>query len=79
MSHFEDAKKSLVKAFANGELKNKVYRKICIELVEAPLMRHLADSTNGNQAKTARILGLNRSTVRKMAERSGVLKLFLAR
>ena len=40
-----------------------------IEEVERPLIAHLLKRTQGNQTKTAQILGINRNTLRRKIEK----------
>jgi len=53
------------------ELDTKAYRgkdgvlyKSVIESIEKPLLEHILERTEGNQLKAARILGINRNTMR---------------
>ncbi len=43
-----------------------------IPKVERPLLKILLQQTNWNQQKTARILGINRNTLRKKIETLGL-------
>jgi DNA-binding protein Fis len=42
----------------------KIYRQ-ALELLERPLLTHVLTMTGGNQLRAARLLGLNRNTLRK--------------
>jgi two-component system, NtrC family, nitrogen regulation response regulator GlnG len=42
----------------------RLYRQ-AVELLERPLLRHVLAMTGGNQLRAARLLGLNRNTLRK--------------
>jgi DNA-binding protein Fis len=53
----------------------RIYRQ-ALELLERPLLRHVLAMTGGNQLRAARVLGLNRNTLRK---RCRELKLALPR
>lgn len=46
-----------------NEKKGVLYRAI-LEVVERPLFEHILERTEGNQLKAARILGVNRNTIR---------------
>lgn len=46
-----------------GEKRGVLYKAI-LEKVEKPLIEHLLERTEGNQLMAARILGLNRNTLR---------------
>ncbi len=49
-----------------------LYRHV-IERVERPLLRHTLDMAGGNQLKAARLLGINRNTLRKRLRALGLL------
>ena len=51
-----------------NEGKGVLYRSI-IEAVEKPLLEQALERTGGNQLKAARILGLNRNTLRAKIKR----------
>jgi DNA-binding protein Fis len=46
------------------ERSGRVYRD-ALELLERPLLEHVLSLTGGNQLRAARLLGLNRNTLRK--------------
>ncbi len=43
-----------------------------LERIEKPLIQHILERTEGNQFKTARILGINRNTIRSKIKRLGI-------
>lgn len=55
---------------ANVELKG--LHGIIIEQVEKPLIELALKQFNGNQVKTAQLLGINRNTLRKKIENYGI-------
>lgn len=55
------------------ETNSDIYTQI-IQEVEAPLIRGALEKANGNQLKAARILGINRNTLRKKIETLGIKK-----
>lgn len=50
-----------------------VYRDV-LALVERPLLEHVLSLTGGNQLHAARLLGLNRNTLRKRCRQLGLLQ-----
>ncbi len=52
--------------------KRGVLYKCILEVIEKPLIEHILERTEGNQLKTARILGLNRNTIRNKIKRLGI-------
>lgn len=52
-----------VKGMKNGSARN--LHPMLIKAVERPLISHALRETNGNQIKTANLLGMNRNTLRK--------------
>jgi len=46
---------------------------VALSAIERPLFRLLLDRTGGNQLKTAKILGINRNTLRKRLKQLGLL------
>ncbi|WP_296403732.1 DNA-binding transcriptional regulator Fis [Psychrobacter sp.] len=55
-----------------GETTTNLYHTILQE-IEKPLLQVVLDQTQGNQSKTALILGLNRGTLRKKMEQYGLM------
>jgi DNA-binding protein Fis len=45
------------------EKKGTLYKSV-LEVIEKPLIEHVLERTEGNQLKAARILGINRNTMR---------------
>lgn len=61
------------------ELEDNLYKdnegclyKAILDRVEKPLIQHALERTDGNQFKAARILGLNRNTIRVKIKRLGI-------
>lgn len=61
------------------ELGNSLYRekqglvyKTVLEIIERPLIEHILERTEGNQLKAARILGINRNTMRAKIKKLGI-------
>lgn len=54
-----------------NERKGKLYRSV-LEVIEKPLIEHVLERTEGNQLKAARILGMNRNTIRTKIQRLGI-------
>ncbi len=52
--------------------KNGVLYKSILEVIEKPLIEDILERTEGNQLKAARILGLNRNTIRSKIKRLGI-------
>ena len=52
--------------------KGRLYR-IVMARLELPLLRHVLDLAGGNQLKAARLLGINRNTLRKRLRALGLL------
>lgn len=46
--------------------------KYVIEAVEKPLIEHVLERTYGNQLKAAKILGINRNTIRAKIKKLGI-------
>jgi len=72
--HFDDlvttALPSLVtEATSSG---GRLYRSVMAR-VELPLLRHALELCNGNQLKAAKLLGINRNTLRKRLRLLGLL------
>ncbi len=53
------------------EKQGVVYKSI-LEIVEKPLFEHILEITEGNQLKAARILGINRNTMRAKIKKLGI-------
>jgi two-component system, NtrC family, nitrogen regulation response regulator GlnG len=62
---------TLVRAAAASE-SGKLYRSVMAR-VERPLLRQALDLVGGNQLKAARLLGINRNTLRKRLRLLGLL------
>ena len=56
-----------------AEEKGRLYRAV-LTRVERPLLRHALELSGGNQLKAARLLGINRNTLRKRLRQLGLLK-----
>ena len=54
-----------------NEKKGRLYKSI-LEVIEKPLLEYILERTEGNQLKAARILGLNRNTIRSKIKRLGI-------
>jgi DNA-binding protein Fis len=61
------------------ELENSLYEekrgmlyKAVLEKVEKPLIEYVLERTEGNQLKAAKILGINRNTIRAKIKRLGI-------
>jgi two-component system nitrogen regulation response regulator GlnG len=52
--------------------RGRLYRSVMTRL-ELPLLRHVLDLAGGNQLKAARLLGINRNTLRKRLRVLGLL------
>lgn len=53
------------------EKKGALYKSI-LEIIEKPLIEHILERSEGNQLKAARILGMNRNTIRAKIKRLGI-------
>ena len=60
----EDAQKTIKLDTEAYRGKDGVLYKSVIEAIEKPLLEHILERTEGNQLKAARILGINRNTMR---------------
>lgn len=49
----------------------RLYR-VMLELMEKPLLEHILERTFGNQLKAAKILGINRNTMRAKIKKLGI-------
>ncbi len=54
-----------------NEKRGVLYKSI-LEIIEKPLIEHILERTEGNQLKAARILGLNRNTIRAKIKKLGI-------
>lgn len=54
-----------------NERKGKLYRSV-LDVIEKPLIEHVLERTEGNQLKAARILGMNRNTIRAKIQKLGI-------
>lgn len=52
--------------------KKGVLYKCILEAIERPLIEHILERTDGNQLKAARILGINRNTIRAKIKKLGI-------
>lgn len=52
--------------------KQGVVYKYIIEAIEKPLIEHALERTYGNQLKAAKILGINRNTMRSKIKKLGI-------
>src|SRR3989338_1104895 len=53
------------------EKRGELY-KFILETIEKPLLEHTLERTEGNQLKAAKILGINRNTMRSKIKRLGI-------
>ena len=53
------------------EKEGALYKSI-IQAIERPLIEHMLERTDGNQLKAARILGINRNTMRSKIKKLGI-------
>lgn len=53
------------------EKQGSVYRYV-LEIIEKPLIEHTLERTYGNQLKAAKILGINRNTIRSKIKKLGI-------
>lgn len=54
-----------------SEKKGILYKSVLAE-IEKPLIEHILERTEGNQLKAARILGINRNTMRGKIKKLGI-------
>ena len=54
-----------------GARPGQVYR-AAVAIIERPLLAHVLAATGGNQLRAARLLGLNRNTLRKRCRELGL-------
>ena len=52
--------------------KQGVLYKYILETTEKPLIEHVLERTHGNQLEAARILGINRNTIRAKIRKLGI-------
>jgi two-component system nitrogen regulation response regulator GlnG len=57
--------------FLIAEKKGVLYKSV-LEAIEKPLIEHILECTEGNQLKAARILGINRNTIRSKIKKLGI-------
>nr|MBU1327993.1 Fis family transcriptional regulator [Candidatus Omnitrophota bacterium] len=69
-THLEALFNELDDMFINTEI-GAVY-KIVVEAVERPLIEKVLERTFGNQIKAAKILGINRNTLRSKIHKFGI-------
>lgn len=67
---FEKQVITLEKSLYSGQ-KGVLYKSV-LAAVEKPLIEHVLERTSGNQLKAARILGMNRNTIRSKIKRLGI-------
>jgi len=53
------------------EKRGELYKHI-LDKIEKPLFEHILERTEGNQLKAAKILGINRNTIRTKIKRLGI-------
>jgi len=68
----EDAEKVIKLDSGIYQGKDGVLYHSVIEAIEKPLIEHILDRTEGNQLKAARILGINRNTIRSKIKKLGI-------
>jgi len=54
-----------------NEKKGILYKSI-LEVIEKPMIEHMLERTEGNQLKAAKILGINRNTIRAKIKKLGI-------
>jgi len=54
-----------------SEKRGRLYKSVLFE-IEKPLIEHVLERTEGNQLKAAKILGINRNTMRVKVKRLGI-------
>lgn len=60
---------------SDNELNNEsngVLYKMVMQAIEKPLIEHTLERTSGNQLQAARILGINRNTIRSKIKKLGI-------
>lgn len=53
--------------------KQGILYKSILDAIEKPLIEHILERTEGNQLKAARILGINRNTIRTRIKKFGIV------
>jgi two-component system nitrogen regulation response regulator GlnG len=53
------------------EQRGNLYKSL-LERIEKPIIEHILERSEGNQLKAARILGMNRNTIRSKIKRLGI-------
>lgn len=53
--------------------KQGIVYKYVLETIEKPLIEHALERTYGNQLKAAKILGINRNTIRAKIKKFGIV------
>ena len=56
----------------HSELKRGILYRTIVKAIERPLFEHVLARTEGNQLKAARILGINRNTMRAKIRKLGI-------
>ena len=54
-----------------SEKQGSLYKAI-LDIIEKPLIEHILKRTEGNQLKAAKVLGMNRNTIRTKIKRLGI-------
>ena len=52
--------------------KHGILYKSILEMIEKPVFEHILERTDGNQLKAAKILGINRNTMRAKIKKLGI-------
>lgn len=52
--------------------KHGILYKSILEMIEKPVFEHILERTEGNQLKAARVLGINRNTMRAKIKKLGI-------
>ena len=56
----------------HSEVKRGILYRTIVNAIERPLFEHVLKRTEGNQLKAARILGINRNTMRAKIRKLGI-------
>jgi len=67
----KNVKKMLREMFDTGSAPGGLYKAI-VEKVERPMIEQVLELTEGNQLKAARMLGINRNTIRSKIKKLGI-------